>query len=91
MTLYRYYFKPALARLGLPDVRWHDLRHFYASACAEVGIDIHKVSRWMGHANVSTTDAVYTHLLKGDHSSDMQKLGAVRTGTATTAARQLQS
>lgn len=74
VTVYRYFFKPALVRLGLPAVRWHDLRHFYASACAAAGIDIRKVSRWMGHASVNTTDSIYTHLFNGDHSSDMDKL-----------------
>jgi len=77
VTVYRYFFKPALERLGLPAVRWHDVRHFYASACAAAGIDIRKVSRWMGHASVNTTDSIYTHLFNGDHETDMDKLGEV--------------
>jgi integrase len=78
-SLYRYYFKPALARLKLPAVRWHDLRHYYASACAAAGIQIRKVSRWMGHANINTTDSIYTHLFNGDHARDMDKLDALRS------------
>lgn len=74
----RYYFKPALSRLDLPQVRWHDLRHFYASACAGAGIDIYKVSRWMGHSNVAVTDGIYTHLFNGDHALDMDKLELFR-------------
>ena len=77
VTVYRYYFRPALARLGLPAVRWHDLRHFYASACAAAGIEIRKVSRWMGHANINTTDSIYTHLFNGDHDADMDKLDSL--------------
>jgi len=72
-----YFFKPALRELGLPAVRWHDLRHFYASACAAAGIDIRKVSRWMGHASVNTTDGIYTHLFSGDHETDMDRLDAL--------------
>lgn len=76
-SVYRHYFKPALARLDLPAVRWHDLRHFYASACAAAGIEIRKVSRWMGHANINTTDSIYTHLFNGSHDADMDALDAV--------------
>lgn len=43
------------------------------------------------HANVSTTDSIYTHLFKGDYAAEMQSFGAVRTGTATTAVRQLRN
>lgn len=75
-SFYRYYFKPALQRAGLPAVRFHDLRHSYASIMAAAGVDIYKVSRWMGHANVSTTDAIYTHLFHTDYDADMARLDA---------------
>ena len=64
-------------------MRWHDLRHFYASACAAAGIDIRKVSRWMGHDSVNTTDSIYTHLFNGDHETDMDKLGEVAARPVT--------
>jgi integrase len=73
----RYYFKPALAELGLSGVRWHDLRDYYARVCAEAGIDIRKVSRWMGHTSVNTTDQTYTHLFNGSHDEDMGFLDAL--------------
>lgn len=75
-SLIRYYFKPALAELGISGVRWHDLRHFYASLCAAGNIEIRKVSRWMGHANINTTDSIYTHLFNGSHDDDMDRLDA---------------
>jgi integrase len=43
---------------------------------AAAGVDIYKVSRWMGHASVSTTDAVYTHLFHTDFDADMARLDA---------------
>ena len=73
-SLIRYYFKPALAELGITGVRWHDLRHFFASLCAEAKYDIRQASRWMGHANINTTDSTYTHLFNG--SVDMDRLDA---------------
>lgn len=73
-SVYRYFFKPTVAKLGLRPARWHDLRHFYASACAAQDIDIRKVSRWMGHANINTTDSIYTHLFNGSATEDMDRL-----------------
>ena len=43
---------------------------------AASGIDIYKVSRWMGHANVATTDGIYTHLFAHDSADDMAHVEA---------------
>jgi integrase len=42
-------------------------------------VPIHKVSRWMGHANVATTDKTYTHLF-ADNSEDLAKLARLARG-----------
>lgn len=39
----------ACAALGLPDMRVHDLRHFFATWCIESGVDIPTVAKWLGH------------------------------------------
>lgn len=75
-SFYRWYFKPACARAGLTDVRFHDLRHSYASMLLAAGVEVYKVSRWMGHANISTTDSIYAHLYPGDHSADAERLAS---------------
>ena len=31
----------------------------------------------MGHANINTTDSIYTHLFNGNHDADMDKLDAL--------------
>jgi integrase len=49
---------------------------YYASVCAAAGIEIRKVSRWMGHANINTTDSIDTHLFNGSHDDDMERLDA---------------
>jgi integrase len=78
-SLIRYYFKPALAELGLAGFSWHDLRHFYASALlATKKYDLHEISRWMGHASYATTVDLYGHLLSDDH--DMDALDSLMAG-----------
>lgn len=72
--VYRHYFIPAAKAAGLHGLKWYSLRHTYASLMAGAGIDIYKVSRWMGHSNVAVTDGIYTHLFATDHASDMDKL-----------------
>jgi integrase len=43
--------KRACDRLGLPRLRHHDLRHYFATACIEEGVDIPTVSDWLGHCD----------------------------------------
>ncbi len=63
----------ACARLGLPLLRNHDLRHYFASVCIASGVDIPTVSRWLGHADGGALAMkTYGHLLK-DHSQAAAK------------------
>lgn len=65
----------ACARLGLPLMRNHDLRHFFASACIASGVDIPTVSRWLGHADGGALAMkCYGHLLKDHSQAAAQKL-----------------
>lgn len=48
--------------LGLPDVPWHHLRHFAATALLETGEDLFVVSRILGHTSVATTASFYGHV-----------------------------
>ncbi|WP_230667744.1 tyrosine-type recombinase/integrase [Microbacterium sp. MEC084] len=76
-NLYRKHFLPALAVLGIPAVRWHDLRHFYASACAAAGIPIERAAKYMGHEDIATMYKHYLHLFNDSHTDDMDRLDAV--------------
>lgn len=82
----RWYFKPALVGCGLRVVRLHDLRHTYASLMWAAGVDLSVVSRWLGHANVATTDAIYAHLYRHDHASERERFAAYMAGVAAVAA-----
>ena len=53
--------KEALKKVGLKEIRTHDFRHSHASLLVESGVSFASVKKHMGHANISTTLAVYTH------------------------------
>jgi integrase len=55
--------KPALESAGLQPVRWHDLRHTFASLLIAGGANITFVSRQLGHTSSQITLGVYAHLL----------------------------
>ena len=56
-------FKAALRRAGLPEVRFHDLRHTCATLLLRQGVNPKYVQELLGHANVSLTLNVYSHVL----------------------------
>lgn len=88
-NMYRKHFLPALAALGIPAVRWHDLRHFYASARAAAAITIERVAKHMGHANIATIYKHYLHLFADSHTDDMERLAAVATRPVLRAVAQI--
>ena len=55
-------FKRALERHGLPQMRYHDLRHSTASILVDKGWDINDIKEWLGHADISTTANIYAHI-----------------------------
>jgi integrase len=55
------YFKPLLKRAGLPDIRWHDLRHTYATLLLARGTHPTYVQKSLGHASVQLTLDRYSH------------------------------
>ena len=58
---YRNYFKRLMKRLGFPPIRFHALRHSFATRCIECGCDYKTVSALLGHANINTTLNLYVH------------------------------
>lgn len=55
--------KPALEAAELRPVRWHDLRHTFASLLIAGGANITFISRQLGHTSSQITLGVYAHLL----------------------------
>lgn len=61
-ALYRS-FKQLLEEAGLPEIRFHDLRHTAASLMLNYGVPVIIVSRRLGHAKPSITMDVYGHII----------------------------
>lgn len=68
-------FKEALVRAGLSRaIRFHDLRHTFASHWVMNGGDIFRLSKVLGHRNVSVTQKTYAHLIPEAWTQDYSRV-----------------
>lgn len=58
---YRNYYKKLIAELKIPPIKFHGLRHSFATRCIESNCDYKTVSVILGHSNISTTLNLYVH------------------------------
>jgi integrase len=56
-------FEPLMKRAGLPQIRFHDLRHTFATLLLAKGTHPKVVQEMLGHANISQTIDTYSHVL----------------------------
>jgi integrase len=64
----RQVFQLQLRRLGLPVVRFHDLRHTAATLLLSQGVHPKVVSEMLGHATITLTLDTYSHLVPALHA-----------------------
>ena len=77
LNMYNRKFLTALKEAKLNKIRFHDLRHTYASLLIDQGENIKYVQNQMGHASIKVTMDTYGHLMK-----DVNKEAASRLGDA---------
>ena len=58
---YRNYYKRLMKELDMPKLKFHGLRHSFATRCIESHCDYKTVSVLLGHSNISTTLNLYVH------------------------------
>lgn len=63
-----------LEHCGVPKVRFHDLRHTFASLLLESGESPKVIQELLGHSTITTTMDIYTHITKKGKVGAMQKL-----------------
>lgn len=85
-------FSRESAHAGLPAIRLHDLRHTWATLALSAGEHPKIVQERLGHANVSITLDVYSHVSEGLHGDAASRiasliLGPVSTSLANTSGR----
>lgn len=69
------HMKTLLQQAGLPDIRFHDLRHTFATHALASGVDIKTLSGILGHTRTAFTLDTYAHT-----TGDMQKRAAEIVG-----------
>ncbi len=69
-----YLFKQLLKRAGLPDVRFHDLRHGAATVLLAAKMDLKAVSELLGHSSVAITVDIYQSVLPEQQQAIVDKM-----------------
>lgn len=67
-------YEPLLKGCGLRHIRWHDLRHTYASLLISQNIPIKYIQSQMGHSSIQVTLDRYGHLMPDVHDNAVNAL-----------------
>lgn len=60
--IFREFYVKVLRELNLPVIKFHGLRHTYATRLIEAGMDFKTASHLLGHADITTTLKIYAHV-----------------------------
>ena len=69
--------KLLLEQAGLPDIRFHDLRHTFATLALQNGVDVKTVSSMLGHYDAGFTLRTYTHATRQKQDEAAQTMGSL--------------
>ena len=70
-----------LKRAGLPQVRFHDLRHTFATLALQNGVDIKTVSGMLGHFSAGFTLDTYAHVTTSAQKAAANTMGKLLSGS----------
>ena len=73
-------FQRVLERVGLPHLRFHDLRHSAATILLTMGVHPKVVQELLGHSQISMTMDIYSHTLPTMQQEAIGKLNAILQG-----------
>jgi len=66
-----------LDRAGLPSIRFHDLRHTFATLALQNGVDIKTVSGMLGHFSAGFTLDTYAHVTTAAQKEAANTMGSI--------------
>lgn len=64
--------QPAAVRVGLGHVTWHQFRHIHSSLLNDLRVPAKIAQEQLGHASISTTLGIYTHVVDASHRSAVE-------------------
>jgi integrase len=73
-------FKAVLRRAGLPDCRFHDLRHSTATLLLASGVDVRTIMDLLGHSEIALTLNTYSHVLPELRREAANRMDAILGG-----------
>ena len=73
-----------LKRAGLPRVRFHDLRHTFATLALQSGVDVKTVSGILGHFSAGFTLDTYAHVTTASQRQAAKTMGSLLSGSLQT-------
>jgi len=65
---------PSSAGAGLPAISWHRFRHNHATLLSDLGESLKTAQAQLGHARLSTTAEIYTHVVPPSQRAAIEKL-----------------
>lgn len=68
------WFSEFLKKHGFPHIRFHDLRHTFATLLISYNVDVKTVSHKLGHASATTTMNFYVHNLESTDKASAELL-----------------
>ena len=68
--------KKILKDAGLEHIRFHDLRHTFATLALQNGVDVKTVSSMLGHYDAGFTLRTYTHVTRQMQQKAAEKMGS---------------
>ena len=77
-------FKAMLRSAGLPNIRYHDLRHTAATLLLAQGVDPRTIMETLGHSQISLTLNTYAHVMPALQREAAAKMDAILTPSAAT-------
>lgn len=69
--------KAILTSIGIEPIKFHALRHTYATRLFEAGIPPKTVQHLMGHSDIETTMNIYTHVMKEQKLEAVDKINSI--------------